>query len=212
MKVGDEESDERSSSGEDSDKEMEVENEGREPAAPQRVAGEAVDQDPEDLHSNEEVPTRSVRNPKGPLPEERELHYKKGHLPYRAWCPVCIKARGREGQHRAKGPEDQAGVKVSMDYCSAGEVKLLVGREDQSRHVFCHLCTCKGLGGEGIVEKVLRSISDTGNTKIVLKTDGEPALVQVQDKTISERSQPTIPENPPAYDSKANGGAERAVQ
>ena len=54
----------------------------------------------------------------------------------------------------------------------------------------------------------MRSISDTENTKIVLKTDGEPALVQVQDRIISVRTQPTIPENPPAYDPQANGGAE----
>ena len=61
------------------------------------------------------------------------------------------------------------------------------------------------------MEKVMRSISDTGNTKIVLKIDGEPALVQVQDKIISERTQPTIPENPPAYDPQANGRAESSV-
>ena len=58
----------------------------------------------------------------------------------------------------------------------------------------------------------MRRISDTVNTKIVLKTDGEPALVQVQDRIISVRTQPTIPENPPAYDPQANGGAERGVQ
>ena len=58
----------------------------------------------------------------------------------------------------------------------------------------------------------MRSISDSGNTKIVVKTDGEPSLVQVQDRVISARTQPTISENPPAYDPQANGGAERAVQ
>ena len=58
----------------------------------------------------------------------------------------------------------------------------------------------------------MRSISDTVNTKIVLKTDGEPALVQVQDRIISVRTKPTIPENPPAYDPQATGGAERGVQ
>ena len=34
----------------------------------------------------------------------------------------------------------------------------------------------------------------------------------LQDKIISVRTQPTIPENPPAYDPQANGGAERGVQ
>ena len=104
-----------------------------------------------------------------------------------------MQARGGEDQHKAKESDEQALVKVSMDYCSVGEMKLLVGREDKSKHVFCHLCMCKGLGDDRIVDKMMRNISDTGNTKIVLKTDGAPALVQVQDRVISVRTQPTIP-------------------
>ena len=99
---------------------------------PSAVAGEEPDRDQEDLHGDEEAPARNVGNPKDPLPEERYLHHKRGHSPYRRWCPVCVKA--------------------------------------------------------------------------------EPALVQVQDRIISVRTQPTIPENPPAYDPQANGGAERGVQ
>ena len=109
---------------------------------------------------------------------------------------MCVKARGREDQHKAKKSDDQEVVKVSMDYCSFGEMKLLVGREDKSKHVFCHLCKCKGLGDDRIVDKIMRSISDTGNTKIVLKTDGKPALVQVQDRIISVRTQTDNPSEP----------------
>ena len=47
---------------------------------------------------------------------------------------------------------------------------------------------------------------------MVLKTDGEPAIVQVQEAVIGKRQHPTVPENPPAYDPQANGEAERAVQ
>ena len=123
-----------------------------------------------------------------------------------------MKARGREDQHKANESDEQAVVIVSMDYCSVGEMKLLAGREDKSKHVFCHLCKCEGLGDDRFVNKIIRSISDTVNTKIVLKTDGEPAVVQVQDRVISVRTQPTIPEKPPAYEPQANGGAERGVQ
>ena len=58
-----------------------------------------------------------------------------------------MKARGREDQHKAKESDDKAVVEVSMDCCAVGEMKLLVGRDDKSKHVFCHLCKCKGLGG-----------------------------------------------------------------
>ena len=126
---------------------------------------------------------------------------------------MCVKARGREDQHKANESDEQAVVIVSMDCWSVGEMKLLVGREDKSKHVlFCHLCMCEGLGDHRVVNKIMRSISDTVNTKIVLKTDGERAVVQVQDRVISVRTQPTIREKPPAYDPQANGGAERGVQ
>ena len=46
---------------------------------------------------------------------------------------MCVKARGREDQHKAKKSDDQAVVKVSMDYCSVGEMKLLVGRGGQEQ-------------------------------------------------------------------------------
>ena len=63
----------------------------------------------------------------------------------------------------------KAAVKVPMDYCSDGEMKLL-GREDKRKFVFCHFLKCQGLGDDTIVDKV------TENTKIVLKADSEAGL------------------------------------
>ena len=106
-----------------------------------------------------------------------------------------------------------------MDYAEIGEEgtegaarKLLVGKDHDTGHHFSHLVKCKGLGDERIVDKVIESIKETGNTNIRLKTDGEPALVQVQERIAEKRGQATIPENPPAYDPQSNGEAERAVQ
>ena len=47
---------------------------------------------------------------------------------------MCFKARGREDQRKAKDLDEQAVVKVSMDYCSGCEISLLVGRETNSKH------------------------------------------------------------------------------
>ena len=164
------------------------------------------------LFENEEAPMRISKNPKDPSPDERERHWKCGHLPYRAWCPVCIKARGREDPHKTQERDKDGMAEVAMDYCSVGDRKLLVGREATTGNIFGHLVRKKGLEDEYIIKKVMRSISDTGGTKIALKTDGEPAIVQLQEKIIETRTQPTIPRNPPAYDPQSNGVAERAVQ
>ena len=46
----------------------------------------------------EEVPIKRPPNPSDTTPEEREAHMAR-HLPYRGWCPVCVKARGKEDAH-----------------------------------------------------------------------------------------------------------------
>jgi len=96
-----------------------------------------------------------------------------------------------------------------MDYCSIGDMRLLAGKESKSGHIFSHLVQRKGIQDERVVNKVMRSISDAGNAAIALKTDGEPAIVQLQEKIASEREQPTTPRNLPAYDPQSNGVAER---
>ena len=200
-----------SEEGTSSDSEMGEEQEAP-PADPARLPqSEDKGKEKHPNEGQEEIRIRQPRNPKDPLPEERDQHWKT-HLPYRAWCPVCVKARGREDPHTAQEGRDDGIEEIAMDYCDIGDRKLLVGRENITGHIFCHLVKCKGTGDENIVNKVIKSINNTGNTKIVLKTDGEPAIIQVQEKVIAERQHPTVPKNPPAYDPQSNGVAERAVQ
>lgn len=114
---------------EDQDSEEEEEADGGEqsPEAGQRQQHQPAD----DLRGSEEAPIRMRRNPRDPLPEERERHWRT-HLPYRAWCTVWVKARGREDQRRAAKVEDEDGVtEVAMDYCKVGDMTLLVGKEKE---------------------------------------------------------------------------------
>ena len=46
----------------------------------------------------ESAPVRRPRNPAEPTQLEVEQHWAT-HLPYRPWCPICCKARGREDPH-----------------------------------------------------------------------------------------------------------------
>ena len=172
----------------------------------------------------EEAPGRRRRNPEDPTPEERELHMAKGHLPYRNWCPICVEGRGREDPHyeQTKIDRERGHATVCMDYAELGGAKnqqdrsdvrkILVGRDRWTKMIFGHLVKRKGVGDDLIVKKVLKSISETGHVKVVVKTDGEPAIVQLQEEIIKQRTQDTLAENPPAYDPQANGEAERAVQ
>ena len=61
---------------------------------------------------------------------------------------VCVKAHGREDQHKAKKEKNEDGViEVAMGYCRVGAKKLLVGKEKKTGHIFSHLVQCKGGGG-----------------------------------------------------------------
>ena len=168
----------------------------------------------------EEAPVKRLANPSDPTPEEKEKHM-TCHIPYRGWCPICVKARGREDAHykQTKEQKEQGLPRVAMDYAETGEKadksderKLLCGRERWTKWTFCHPVTCKGLGDDRIVGKVVKTMGETGFTKMELKGDGEPALVQVQEAVKVRRQQETILKNPPAHDPQANGEAERAVQ
>ena len=62
------------------------------------------------------------------------------------------------------------------------------------------------------MQQLIEDIASWGHTDIILKTDGEPSIVALQEKIAELRQHKTIPENPPAYTPQANGVAERAVQ
>ena len=57
-----------------------------------------------------------------------------------------------------------------------------------------------------------RYIDGLGYTEVILKSDGEPSIVQVLELVKRRRPQRTILQNPPAYDPASNGIAEKAVQ
>ena len=71
--------------------------------SPRRVdimAGEVVDD--EHVGAGERIGLeaedkfiRKLVDPKSPSKEDVEMHYLMGHIPYRNWCPICVKAFGK---------------------------------------------------------------------------------------------------------------------
>ena len=61
---------------------------------------ETEDKDDENnSEAHEEAPVKLPRNPADPTPEERSKH-DMCHLPFRAWCPICVEARATEDPHQ----------------------------------------------------------------------------------------------------------------
>ena len=51
---------------------------------------------------------------------------------------------------------------------------------------------CKGRGDETIVNKIVREVYALGYRKLIIKTDGEPALVEVQEAIARARVHDTF--------------------
>ena len=168
----------------------------------------------------QDPPVKIARDPGAPTEQEVEEH-NATHLPHRSWCPVCVKARSKEDPHdKKKKQKDKEGKPiVAMDYKTLGEeadeddkITMMVIKDEASGCVAAHVCSQKGASDQWLVSRICDDLDMFGHTEIVLKSDGEPAIVQVQNAVKGTRNHPTICQNPPAYDPQANGSAERAVQ
>jgi len=43
---------------------------------------------------------RKIGDPSLPSSEEIKEHCLRGHIPYRNWCSICVRAHGRDRAHR----------------------------------------------------------------------------------------------------------------
>ena len=75
-----------------------------------------------------EEPCHEARAPKtlfNPLlPTAREVaEHNITHCPYRSWCDICVRTRGREDAHRRQeqSPEESGLPEVGMDYDYFGD-------------------------------------------------------------------------------------------
>ena len=49
---------------------------------------------------------KEVVDPRRPSTAEVEAHWRGNHGSYRNWCPICVKARGKDLDHRADAGEE----------------------------------------------------------------------------------------------------------
>ena len=169
----------------------------------------------------EDENVRKIQDPVRPCQGDVELHYLKEHIPFRSWCPICVKAFGREMDHKRDEGRERKLSEYSWDYCFPGDElgfkwTVLVGKERKSQSVMASAVPMKGFTtGKFTVDKCLEFIDENGDREmsIVVKTDQEPSIEYVVNDLVKERSEgKTIVEESPKKSSGSNGVVERGVQ
>ena len=132
----------------------------------------------------------------------------------RRWKSGGRCTRRREPADASRAPE------FHFDYCflrnrpGGDQAKTVVGKERMSQGFVAHVVPSKGTGAEWVAQQLARDIRKFGcHGRVLIKTDGEPAIKSLaRDVARARGDLPTVLENPPPSDSKANGYAERAVR
>ena len=83
----------------------------------ERDGGEKMEK--KEVMKDERV-VKSLVDPRKPSDREVEEH-NRTHSPYRNWCEVCVRAKGKDADHRKCVQEDRGLSEYSFDYCFLGD-------------------------------------------------------------------------------------------
>jgi hypothetical protein len=163
---------------------------------------------------------RKLVDPKLPTQEKVDEHYLRGHVPYRNWCPVCIRAKGRKMGHCNIKEQERRFPEYSWDYCFPGDElgfkwTVLVGRERGNKSWMATAIPAKGSTGRFAVDKCMEFFEENGDSQgtVILKSDQEPAVELLIKELVEARAEGrTIVEASPVQSKGSNGVAERAAQ
>ena len=160
-----------------------------------------------------------VADPKLPSAEEVEAH-NLTHLPYRSWCPHCVRGKGKTMDHR-RASREKIVRELHVDYCfmsARGDEStkcIVVAKDYDSKSVMASVVPVKGSSREFPARRIIAFIRELGleGQDIVLRSDQEPALQDLL-RDVGKRRVPakTFYEVSPVGSSASNGVAERGVQ
>jgi len=162
---------------------------------------------------------KKMIDPKLPSQKDVDEHYLT-HLPYRNWCPICVKSKGKEMGHRSATEKERTISEYCFDYCFPGDefgykLTVLAGQERLTGMKFATAVPTKGASGKFATDKCLDFIEEVGdsNGKIIIKNDQEPSMQFVIKDLVEAREEGrSILEESPVKSSGSNGIVERSIQ
>jgi hypothetical protein len=162
---------------------------------------------------------KTILDPLLPSEADVEEHWVRGHLPFRNWCEICVRSRGREMDHTRMKEKERMIPECTFDYCFPGDEMgfkwtVLVGKERKSKSFFATAVPNKGARGRFASDKCIEFMRENGNAEgqVIVKTDQEPSIKFLVNDVVQGRPEGrTIPEESLVKSSGSNGIVERSV-
>ena len=173
-----------------------------------------------EFDAEEEAGRVPLKTPDPRLPAEEIDAHKLTHLPYRSWCPHCVRGKGKTMDHRRAG-RDKLVPEIHVDYCYMGSKTdvttrcIVVAKDYSSKSVMASVVPVKGSSHEIPAKRINTFIRelDLEAQDLALRSDQEPALQDLLAE-VGRRRVPakTFYEVSLVESSASNGVAERGVQ
>ena len=136
---------------------------------------------------------------------QHAAHIGKQTIPLMSCDYLFVTPKGVFLRNELPDDERERALKVLVAYCGA------------TGCIFAHAVPVKGVHEDGyIVEQLKRDVLWLGHSKVVIRSDNEPALLQVVASTVAALKMSGVTsaadEGSVPYDPQTNGAAENAVK
>jgi hypothetical protein len=183
------------------------------------------------LYDMEEA-KRNKGLPHGIRPSNIEVEeHERTHVPFRSWCPHCVKGKAKSHPHWNKKEEEEYGIPtISWDYFymkdeeeddgeaddeadeSERYTPIIVWHDNNSKANMAFAVPNKGECEYAIRRATQDICKILGYNKMIFKGDQEPALRTFMDRVKTMCGDQCIMEESPVGESQSNGAIENAIQ
>ena len=150
------------------------------------------------------------------------------HLPYAAWCPACVMARGRPDVHQSDPPRAQRRELpiISWDFCFTGKTCEQVAEDSQQSKLTCLVLHDSHSGAVHCVpvhhkgqtkymcQKILHFIAFLGHGEVTIRCDQEHSTLAIQrlvQRACQRLNLKTVIEDAKVGDHGGNAAVERVI-